>query len=334
MPSKVQLTDSYGMLPRLQYGLFIGVFFILVYAVRSGAFASVLGVGILAAGAFLLAGFLMGFIFAIPRIGAAPAHPQGSGSDSGQGDSASALKDPAKSRVSPNSNLVEISDWLTKIIVGVGLVQLNKIPGKLGALVSYLASGLRKCDSAACLQSSQALALAIIIFYSAAGFLIGYLWARLYFERDLENSLAGKVDAAWQYTEKADQAINDGNWKGADANLDKALSIDPYNAKAHVLKGYVLKRLAVEGGTMNKALLKEALDHATQAARLNPTIAGAFYNVACYQALLGMDRGRILANLKLALQKDPSLKRAAQEDARDGDLNSLASDEAFKALIS
>lgn len=41
-----------------------------------------------------------------------------------------------------NTNLTDISDWLTKIIVGVGLVQLAKIRGLLKSAANFIAGGL------------------------------------------------------------------------------------------------------------------------------------------------------------------------------------------------
>ena len=139
MRPRWQLTDAYHMLFRLQVGLFIGVGFIGVYSLhyrQSGSFASIIGVGILSAGAFLLVGFLLGFIFAIPRISQNQHHPAAMGPHGPDRSRLEPSEDSAKLGVYPNSNLVEISDWLTKILVGVGLVQLNKIPAKVQALVS------------------------------------------------------------------------------------------------------------------------------------------------------------------------------------------------------
>lgn len=159
--------DRYHMLYRLHVATLIGVGFIFVYSLRfaqSRDWLSIAGVGVLSAGAFLLAGFLLGFVFGLPRTpdssherpqaGAAPQGPRST-----------------KPSIQSNNNLLEISDWLTKIIVGVGLVQLNKIPGKIKDLTTYIGNGLRDCETPACKQSSEALALGIIIFFFSAGFL-------------------------------------------------------------------------------------------------------------------------------------------------------------------
>lgn len=45
-------------------------------------------------------------------------------------------------RYKGNSNLEEISDWLTKLLVGVGLVQLAAVPGQLVQLSDYLSKDM------------------------------------------------------------------------------------------------------------------------------------------------------------------------------------------------
>lgn len=49
---------------------------------------------------------------------------------------------PSASPYAPSTSLEQVADWLTKIIVGVGLTQLNKIPRKLDSLASYIAMGM------------------------------------------------------------------------------------------------------------------------------------------------------------------------------------------------
>lgn len=325
--------DRYQMLRRLHFAVLIGALFIVIYAlrfVRSGAFLSIIGVGILSAGAFLLAGFLSGFVFGIPRI----AKDTSNASSSGHGATGTGAPHAGarwQGTVEPNSNLVEISDWLTKIIVGVGLVQLNRIPGEIERLTVYIANGLRDCDSSACKLSSEALALGIVIFFFSAGFLIGYLWARLYLQRAFTDlNLATQVDIGWSYADAADQAFDDGDLNRATTLIDLSLSTDPANAKAHILKGMILKRLAQKSGTPgDKALLQQALSHALEAARIKPNVGGAFYNAACYQTLLGMDHSEVLKNLAHSFELDPKLKQIA---VTDEDLKDIWNDPNFKNL--
>lgn len=331
-----QQLDRYRMLRRLQFAVLIGLFFIFVYSCRfwRSGFASVFGVGMLSAGAFLLVGFLVGFVFGIPRTSKESGAPSSGQQQSGGGSQGNTPKSTTKtsySVVEPNSNLVEISDWLTKIIVGVGLVQLNKIPAKVQDLAAFIGNGLRGCESEICKQTSEALALGIIIFFFCGGFLVGYLWARLYLQRAFTDlSLANQVDTAWSYADLAEQAFDEGTYDKANELIDVAISSDPSNAKAQVLKGMILKRFAQRSGKPgDKTLLQQAVDHAKEATRIKPEYGAAWYNIACYEALLGQDRTEVLKNLSFAFEMDPKLKATA---TKDEDLAVLANDADFKRL--
>lgn len=83
------------------------------------------GIFILIGGASFGIGGLSGFLFGVPKI----LNPEISHIDI----------EKKRKIISQNDNLVQISDWLTKIIVGVGLTQLNNIPGYLDNLGNYFA---------------------------------------------------------------------------------------------------------------------------------------------------------------------------------------------------
>ena len=78
--------------------------------------ARVLGTGLVVAAAAAFTGALFGFIFGVPRVLA---------SDRPQGRSSSLYGGSAP--IVANTNLEQISDWLTKILVGVGLTQFALI---------------------------------------------------------------------------------------------------------------------------------------------------------------------------------------------------------------
>jgi hypothetical protein len=171
------IQDSWRkIIPALAAGGLAGI---LIYAAQfsSGEFALVVGTGLLVAGASAFAGGVLGFLFAIPRtIQGTPA----------QGATGQQYKG--------NTNLEEISDWLTKILVGVGLVQIGRAPGALGRLAAHLKPGFGGTDS------SAAFALAVMIFFAVVGFLYTYLWTRIYgpkalHEGDLVEQVTTKVQA-------------------------------------------------------------------------------------------------------------------------------------------
>ncbi|MGK5080035.1 response regulator [Janthinobacterium sp. HLX7-2] len=141
---------------------------------------------------FCVSGMLLGFLFGIPRTlpsgtanVAAPDERNGKGRamDDGapantepNGNAASNtlfLGTPAPMEI--NSNLVEVSDWLTKIIVGVGLIELKSLPGSARSMAAFIAPSL-----ATDMATGTAVVGAIMLFFSVHGFLIGYLLTRIY----------------------------------------------------------------------------------------------------------------------------------------------------------
>jgi hypothetical protein len=333
----------------------VGCLLILLYSLRfwaSGQLLRILGVGMLAAGAALASGFLLGFIFAIPRVGGkdgrtTTAPPGGAQAENSVGQHGS---------VPFNENLVEISDWLTKIIVGVGLVELRSIPGKLGEWSYYLAPGLLPAPGAGgsaggeSIIIGQAAGLAIIIFYFTLGFLLGYVWTVIYFKRDLEaqvNKLKEEKAVEQRLRQvaievmppqasvilPAEYLISTNQLDKAMASVDEALKNDPSNGLAVMTKARILKRQASQSAQPDRdRLLKEALAYVDQAIALLPNKGEPLYNKACYQALLdgkGL-KSEILENLESAFRLNPALRQTATDDV---DLASLKQDIDFIDLI-
>jgi MFS family permease len=107
--------------------------------------------------------FLIGFLFGIPRVL--------------QADSAAEKKPDYQQRV--NTNLEQISDWLTKIIVGLGLVQLRTVPEKLHQAATFMAQSFT-IGTTPPTNAAISFAGAFIVFFSVLGFLAGYLSTRLF----------------------------------------------------------------------------------------------------------------------------------------------------------
>lgn len=76
------------------------------------------------------------------------------------------------SRYQPNTNLEQISDWLTKILVGVGLTHLARIQEGFTVVGAALARGFGT-------GVGELFGLALVVYFVICGFLYGYLWARL-----------------------------------------------------------------------------------------------------------------------------------------------------------
>lgn len=133
---------------------------------------------------FCVSGMLLGFLFGIPRSlpsgtvnMPAAEEPPGAGRRSTDEVAASSntifLGTPAPMEI--NSNLVEVSDWLTKIIVGVGLIELKSLPGAAHGVADFIAPSLATDG-----DTAKAVVGGIMLFFSVHGFLIGYLLTRIY----------------------------------------------------------------------------------------------------------------------------------------------------------
>lgn len=123
--------DEIESLAKLYFGILLGIS--ATYAAGSAfwlqswaAFPTIIGLALIVIACWAVAGGVLGFLFGIPRLlqrWAAPSPP----GTSGEGKAAEG-KEVARRYLLSNSNLEDISDWLTKIIVGLGLINLTKMP--------------------------------------------------------------------------------------------------------------------------------------------------------------------------------------------------------------
>jgi len=176
---------------------------------------SVLGSAIVVAAAAGAIGAFLGFLFGIPKT------LQSNLLDSGEG-----------TRYLANTNLEQISDWLTKILVGIGLVQIARAPDALSSLADALAPAFGGNEA------SPTFALSLTIYSAVSAFVMTYLWTRAL--------LRGVLQAA---DEGLSQKISDVLMTHEDANA-RALSL-------------VEKQLA--GKPVEASELKEALGKASPA---------------------------------------------------------------------
>jgi hypothetical protein len=139
---------------------------------RWGSFFDVFSSSALVGAAFVSMGALLGFIFGIPRApkvaAPAPQQRQGAATQPASNDATQYQDQP---RFTTNTNLEEISDWLTKILVGAGLVQLGVLPAQLKRLAGFFDESMP--------LSSEA-ALMIILNFFVLGFMGSYLLTRLF----------------------------------------------------------------------------------------------------------------------------------------------------------
>lgn len=155
-------------------------------------------------------GCLVGFTFAIPRA------LQSTGAES----------DSRNPRYIANTNFEQISDWLTKILVGVSLVQIGNLRPALGALGNNLKPMLGGSEA------SAGFGVAMCVAATVAGFLLAYMWTRVILQwflattdrdiDDYEKATATKrlldttrASVAKSYDESIKEHLNDDEQIGA-----------------------------------------------------------------------------------------------------------------------
>lgn len=147
--------------------LVVSVCFAAATGTDVSTFFRLTGSGVAVAAAAAVLGALLGFLFAIPRA----AQP-----DTTTGG--------AKARYLANTNLEQISDWITKILVGLGLVQIGSSASALARLGNAIGPVLGDT------RGSPEFGLTLCIFGAGMSFLLMYMWTRVRLVRELE--LAGR----------------------------------------------------------------------------------------------------------------------------------------------
>lgn len=212
-----------------------------VFAFQSSSAKQVLGVfgiGLAVASAATVCGALLGFLFGIPRslqgnmAGAQgdTAHPPSGSATSSGGPSAATL-------YGANTSLEQISDWLTKILVGIGLTQLTQLPSALQSYSEFVGRALPNVAGGAVFVGAETL------YFAICGFLASYLWTRLELGKAL--SAAEVVTRAEFEQEKQSNAralalverqLRKGEAPPAEARLTQAIAAADDLYRAHIFE--------------------------------------------------------------------------------------------------
>ncbi|MGF9759210.1 hypothetical protein AAII07_28820 [Microvirga sp. 0TCS3.31] len=142
------------------------------------------GLAFLVAGAAGSLGAVTGFVFGIPKLAENPQGAEGFAS----------LSDADKKRVLGqrllfNTNLGEVSDWLTKIVVGLSLVQFDEIIDGAG----WLADRYSNVFDAGALDASGAAVFGMAVTVSSASFsfILTYLWTSVRLPQEWDKVAGG-----------------------------------------------------------------------------------------------------------------------------------------------
>jgi hypothetical protein len=171
----------------VSYLLILGMFLCsiaLAQSVPDGSDVSGLGVGLTAFllfGAAAAIGAGLGFLFGLPRS----RYADTAGSDQANattGTPGASHRTPQSAHYLTNSNLIKVSDWLTTIIIGVGLVNLVKIGPAVGDLSNTFEEALGGASYAGIVGVS------VVVIALLASMILCYLWTSIRVRELLEES--------------------------------------------------------------------------------------------------------------------------------------------------
>lgn len=134
---------------------------IAIAMLASRRWSGVAAAGVAGIASFMVGG-LLGFLFGIPRYAASLAERE--------------LLADADVKYKVNTNLEQISDWLTKIIVGVALTQFSTIGNWIADVADRLGNALMRTPA----DAGDAVALGLLLLTFVCGFMFFYIWARVY----------------------------------------------------------------------------------------------------------------------------------------------------------
>jgi hypothetical protein len=191
----------------------------------AGGVLAAFSLGLLILGSSALVGGVFGLLFGIPKSVSDPAAALArQQSAAGEGEASAAANAAPRASYAANTNLEQISDWLTKILVGVGLTELTTIRTQFVALGDYLGNAFAVGSPAAPGSAAPVVAIVIVVYGLSSGFLAGYLLTRMFlpgaFVRADESLRRRNTELVTQITEERESTQT---WLRVQAEIESDL---------------------------------------------------------------------------------------------------------------
>lgn len=147
-------------------------------------------VGLLAAAGAFSVGGMLGLLFGSPRWGDVVPSPTGDNGESGAKHISAGVR--------PNTSLERIADWLTTMIVGLGLANLGPIGNKLSVYGTWLTQAITNDKTA----QNGIPGIVISLSFVFAGFLLVYLWSLRFLPSELNRAYERLTGIVTQVAQK------------------------------------------------------------------------------------------------------------------------------------
>lgn len=158
-----------------------GTIFVALYAWAERSLSIFVVDSLVSLGAGAL-GFAAGFLFGLPRT---PSAISGEQETDSQTTSPAGQGQTGASTFGPSNNLEQISDWLTKLLIGAGLVQLGAIGHGFNNMISTIATSSVGQADGHLFSSARVVIGSIIVYYGILGFIVAYVTTTLSYRRGL-----------------------------------------------------------------------------------------------------------------------------------------------------
>lgn len=162
-----------------------------------------------------LVGWLLGFLFGVPRVIQERAEESVRDRES---DSKNLRGNHGEIEYRVNTNLENVSDWLTKILVGVGLTQFGNIKNYLVDISLYFSAGMSD------VENIEQMVTVTIVYFLINGFFSGYFLTRLFFTGAFSQAEERKSRKQFETEESAKDIIGVENLNQEERGEVSALS--------------------------------------------------------------------------------------------------------------
>jgi hypothetical protein len=349
--------DEHALLLAIVGGVTTLATFLFMLFAQFGGWLAGAGISGLIVFAGISIGGFLGFLFSVPRIlakdSAAPlAPPVAAVSSSGASVAPATVAVIRRERLlRSNTNLERISEWLTTMLVGVGLTRVGSLGEAFAGFSKFLSSNARVFDveGKASAGVLPAIGPFLLVCGLVSGFIFFYIYTRIYlsmlFQRvedlfadepgaaRLDNALPEFKDAA------ASLARNPSNAFMAYASTASEISV---NDSLYIIQNLLYRPdgylVAIELGN------KLTQTPAVKMARYWFLMAAAYgqrHHMMVEQQLPELDRvpvrGAVLDAARKAAQLDPAFKQSLRALTRvntiDNDLQDFATDPDFLQIV-
>jgi hypothetical protein len=214
-----------------------------------------------------ISGFLVGFIFGIPRSVRFRFDKTK--------DKFSNL-DNSENFLADNTNLEEISDWITKIIIGLTLIEGRKIIRMIENGADSIAKSYPKCGVVICDINLFVFSYCLIVFFVGYGLFGGYFWARTLF-----GSILIKSRKEQETLQREITMLSNRNLSNADEN-DERISVKDADNSLATLKRKIAELFLSTTGTDPQDTQKgrwgglPSANNRTLTAKVQPSLLGLY----------------------------------------------------------